>query len=156
MEWTNFDSTLKKRRKMKPQDRIKRLISKSKVVTSPESDKRILGDALTYLEKLKQPGIWSTVICNPIGKLAVISAAIIVTISFFIVYPGPNENDEIVEIAKVTALPADMQSILSLNIAYRRGGMKAVDRQYQIAAEMLGPRPAQITMKQILTEFNGT
>ena len=67
-----------------------------------------------------------------------------------------DEKDEIVEVTKVTALPADMQSILSLNIAYRRGGMEAVDRQCQIATGMLGPRPAEVTIETMLTEFNGT
>ena len=58
---------------MQPEDKIKGLIDESSVVTGPESDKRILGDALEHLERLKQsgrtgsqPDIWRT-----IGKLAV-------------------------------------------------------------------------------------
>jgi len=38
---------------MKPADKIKELISKSDVTTGPRTDKRILGDALEHLEKLK-------------------------------------------------------------------------------------------------------
>jgi hypothetical protein len=67
---------------MKPEDRIKGLISQSDVVTGPESDKRILGDALDHLERRRQPGragspwdIWGT-----IGKLA--AAAVIVIAAF--------------------------------------------------------------------------
>jgi len=63
---------------MQPEDRIKGLINESSVETGPESDEKILGDALDHLEKLKRPGrsgtqqdFWSTV-----GKLA--AAAVIV------------------------------------------------------------------------------
>ncbi|MBN2314376.1 MAG: hypothetical protein JXM79_10630 [Sedimentisphaerales bacterium] len=71
---------------MKPEERIKGLINESDVVTGPESDERILGDALEHLEKLKKPGragtqrnIWST-----IGKLA--AAAMIVIAALVGIY----------------------------------------------------------------------
>lgn len=67
---------------MQPEDKIKGLINESSVMTGPESDKKILGDTLEHLEKLKQsgragtqPDMWST-----IGKLA--AAAVIVIASF--------------------------------------------------------------------------
>ena len=51
---------------MKPADKIKELINKSDVTTDSEADKRILGEALEHLEKLKkkklattQPNIWN-------------------------------------------------------------------------------------------------
>ncbi len=92
---------------------------------------------------------------NPITKLAA-AALIILTIGFLMTHLGPGEKINTTDVTTVTKSPADMQTILSLNIAYRRGGIEAVDRQCKKAIEMLGPRPAQITIKQILTEFNGT
>jgi len=92
---------------------------------------------------------------KPITKLAA-AAMIILAISFFMIHLGPGEKVVTTDVTTVTKSPADMQTILSLNIAYRRGGIEAVDRQCKKAIEMLGPRPAQITIKQILTEFNGT
>ena len=66
---------------MQSEDRIRGLINESGVVTGPESDKRILGDALEHLETLKQPGragpqpdIWRT-----IGKLAAAAVIVIAT-----------------------------------------------------------------------------
>jgi hypothetical protein len=68
---------------MQPEDRIRGLINESGVVTGPESDERILGDALKHLEQRKppdriaaQPNVWSL-----IGKFAV--AAMIVVAALF-------------------------------------------------------------------------
>jgi len=68
---------------MKPADRIKKLINKSDVTTDSEADKRILGDALEHLEKLKhkksapsQLNIWRTIMKSRITKLA--AAAVII------------------------------------------------------------------------------
>jgi hypothetical protein len=64
---------------MKPEDRIRGLISQSDVTTGPGTDQKILGDAMEHLAKRKQPSrigmqpdIWST-----IGKLAVAAAIVI-------------------------------------------------------------------------------
>jgi len=83
------------------------------------------------------------------------AAAVIVVVGLLTIHQNPNEQVGTVVVPDSTQSPAYMRSILSLNIAYRRGGMEAVDRQYQIIAEMLGPRPAKITIEQMLTEFNG-
>ena len=65
---------------MKPTDSIKKLINKSDVTTDSEADKRILGDALEHLEKLKQkklattpPNIWRIIMKNPLTKVAIAS-----------------------------------------------------------------------------------
>lgn len=97
----------------------------------------------------------SDILKNPITKLAT-AALIILAISFFMIHLGPDKKADTADVTTVTKSPADMQTILSLNIAYRRGGIEAVDRQCKKAIEMLGPRPQRITIKQILTEFNGT
>lgn len=68
---------------MKPADEVKRLINKSDVRTSSKTDKRILGEAMEHLEKLKQqrsagtrPDIWRTIMTSSTTKLA--AAAVIV------------------------------------------------------------------------------
>ncbi len=67
---------------MRPEDRIEGLINESDVVTGPESDTRILGDALEHLDRLKrvrraatQPDTWSA-----IGKLAAAAAIVIAAV----------------------------------------------------------------------------
>lgn len=68
---------------MKPADKIKELINKSDVATSPDADQRILADALKHLDKLKrnklapnQPNIGRIIMKSRISILA--AAAVIV------------------------------------------------------------------------------
>ena len=145
---------------MKPTENIEEFVrlEKPHVTTGGSMDKRTLNDSFAAMDetiRANKPSATGIILRSRAVRFAA-AAVIIVTISFFIVYPGPGEKDEIVEVTKVTALPADMQSILSLNIAYRRGGMEAVDRQCRIATEMLGPRLEEVTIETMLTEFNGT
>ncbi len=78
---------------MKPANKIKELINKSDVTTDSEADKRILGEALEHLEKLKQkklattqPNIWRIIMKSRITKLtaaAVIIIAVLIGIHQF-------------------------------------------------------------------------
>jgi hypothetical protein len=86
---------------MKPADRIKKLISKSDVTTNSEADKRILGDALEHLEKLKQkklaqaqPNIWRIIMKNRIPKLAAVAAIAIIVLGGITFWPdsGPDNG----------------------------------------------------------------
>jgi hypothetical protein len=45
---------------------------------------------------------------------------------------------------------------MSLTITYRKGGMEAVEEQYNEAFKLLGPRPGSLSVEQIIAEFNGT
>jgi hypothetical protein len=103
----------------------------------------------------RQPDIWKVIFGKPAIQLAA-AAAIIVVVGLLTIHQNSNEQVGTVVAPDSTQSPAYMRSILSLNIAYRRGGIEAVDRQCQRAMGMLGPRPAEITIEQILTEFNGT
>ncbi len=49
-----------------------------------------------------------------------------------------------------------MMTAMSLNIAYRKGGIEEVEKQYNEAFKLLGPRPATITVTELLAEYNGT
>lgn len=95
-----------------------------------------------------------SVLKSPITKLAA-AALIILAIGFFMIHLGTGEKVITPDVTTVSKSPAEMLTVMSLNIAYRRGGMEAVERQCEQAIEKLGPRPAEITIKQILTEFNG-
>ena len=106
-------------------------------------------------DSIRQPNILKVFLKSPLTKIAA-AAVIIVAIGFFIVHQRPSEQADTTIVSKATKSPAEMQATLSLSIAYRRGGIEAVDRQCQKAIEMLGPRPEEITIQQILTEFNGT
>ena len=148
---------------MRPTEDIEKRIKNVNIVIDSESNKRVFSNILQAFEKstakdlapTDQPNIWRMIFRNPLTKLAA-AAVIIVAISFFTVHRDPGEQADTTIVSKATKSPAEMQAILSLSIAYRRGGIGAVDRQCQKAIEMMGPRPAEITIQQILTEFNGT
>ena len=102
-----------------------------------------------------QVNIWRRVVQSKITKLAA-AAVIIIAVGLFLVHRSPGEQVKPTEVAKVARSPAEMMTMASLNIAYRQGGIEAVDRQGEKVIKMLGPRPAEITITELLAEYNGT
>ena len=102
----------------------------------------------------RQPTILKLILKNPITKIAA-AAVIILGISIFITQQNPGEKEQ-PNIAKATQSPAEMMTAMSLTIAYRRGGMEALEAQYDEACKQLGPRPRGLSVDQVITEFNGT
>ncbi len=100
-----------------------------------------------------QAGFWEVVLHNRLVKLA--AAVIIVAIGLLIVHRIPHRHEP-AKVSKMPKSPAEMLTMASLNAAYRLGGMEGVEKQYEEALELLGPRPAKITVKELLAEFNGT
>lgn len=92
--------------------------------------------------------IWRVVCQSPVTKLA--AAAVIIAgigLHAFLVHQGPGEQPPI--------SPTKMTTAMSLTMAYRRGGIDAVDEQCEKAIRMLGPRPLHLTLGQLLSENNG-
>ncbi|MGB2806281.1 MAG: hypothetical protein WBC22_00965 [Sedimentisphaerales bacterium] len=102
--------------------------------------------------RARQPSIWRIVRQSPITKIAA-AAVIIVGIGLIAVFvhQGPGEQ----HVPKVVKSPTKMMTAMSLTMAYRRGGIEAVDEQCEKAIRMLGPRPLPLTLGQLLTENNG-
>jgi hypothetical protein len=48
-----------------------------------------------------------------------------------------------------------MLSVLSLSLAYRQGGLDAVDEQSKKAFEMLGQKNANVSIGELLNDKNG-
>lgn len=126
------------------------------------ADERILGLAEAAFEKSSKtgsakagPNIWQTIYKSKITKLAV-AAMIIVAIGLFLVQRNPEERPENDIKTPVAKSPAEMPTVASLNIAYHKGGLDAVERQCEKAFERLELRPADITLQELLAEFNGT
>ena len=100
----------------------------------------------------RRPSIWTVISQSPITKIAA-AAVIIVGIGVLavLVHQGPGEQP----VPKVVKSPTKMMTAMSLTMAYRRGGIDAVDEQCEKAIRMLGPRPLRLTLGQLLTENNG-
>ncbi len=49
---------------------------------------------------------------------------------------------------------ADLLTVGCLNAAFRRGGLEAVDRQCEMAAQRLGTWPERISVRELIQELN--
>jgi hypothetical protein len=92
---------------------------------------------------------------KPITKLAA-AALIILATSFFMIHLGPGEKVVTTDVTTFSKSPAELLTVASLNMAYRRGGIEALEQQCDEAVDKLGPQPAKITIKELLAKFNGT
>ncbi len=148
---------------MRPTKDIEKRIKNVNIVIDSESNKRVFRNILQAFEKstakdlapADQPNIRKMIFRNPLTKLAA-AAVIILAISFFIAPQGPNEQADTTTVSKVTKSPVEMMTALSLERAFRRGGIKAVENQCEQALKLLGPRTASLSSKELLSEFNGS
>lgn len=103
--------------------------------------------------RTRRPSIWRAVFQSPITKIAA-AAVIIVGIGLHavLVHRGPGKQRVPDPDMKS---PTKMTTAMSLTMAYRRGGIDAVDEQCEKAIRMLGPRPLRLTLGQLLSENNG-
>jgi len=92
---------------------------------------------------------------SSITKLAA-AALIILAIGFLMIHLDSGEKVDTSDITTVKKSPAELLTVASLNIAFRRGGIEAVEKQCDKAIDKLGPRPAMITVRELLGGFNGT
>ena len=147
---------------MRPTEDIEKRIKNVNIVIDSESNKRVFRNILQAFQKstakdlapANQPNIWRMIFRNPLTKLAA-AAVIIVTISFFIAPQGPDEQAD-TTVSKATKSPVEMMTALSLERAFRRGGIKAVENQCEQALKLLGPRTASLSSQELLSEFNGS
>jgi hypothetical protein len=56
---------------------------------------------------------------------------------------------------EVKKSPIEMMTAISLELAFQRGGIEAVEKQCKQAFKPIGPRPGSLSIEQILAEFNG-
>ena len=102
-----------------------------------------------------QPSIWRMIYKSKITKLAA-AAVIIIAIGLSLVHQGPGEQVDSKNISEVEEFPVKMMTSVSLSLAYRKGGMDAVERQCEKAFKMSGPQVTNVTVQELLAEFNGT
>jgi len=150
---------------MRPQEDMEKFVRvrKARATTSRQMDKRTLNDSFAAMDQIIQAkqtkykrSARRVIIRNRIMRPIAAAAVIVVVISLFIVHRGPDEQADTVIVFNSTKSPAELLTVASLNIAFRRGGIEAVERQCEQVIDKLGPPPAMITVKELLAEFNGT
>lgn len=101
----------------------------------------------------RKPKILKAILKSPLTKISA-AAVIILAVTFLSTHrdPGNQEQPRIVEVAKY---PVEMMTAISLERAFRRGGIEAVEEQCKQAFKPIAPRLESSSIKQILAEFNG-
>ena len=146
---------------MKPTENIEEFVrlEKPHVTTGGTMDKRTLNDSFTAMDetiRANKPSVAGMILRSRAARLAA-AAVIIVAVGLLMVYrnpPAPQQPPQITSVAKSPS-PAEMLTAMSLNMAWRRGGIEAVDDQSQEAFKMLGSKPAKASIQELLIELNG-
>ncbi|MFC1636851.1 hypothetical protein ACFL5Z_18660 [Planctomycetota bacterium] len=144
---------------MKPTKNIEEFVrlEKPHVTTGPHMDKRTLNDAFATMDetiRANKPNAAGIILRSRAAKLAA-AAVIIVSVGLLMIHrnqPIPQEPPQTVRVAKS---PAEMLTGMSLNMAWRRGGIEAMDEQSRQAFKMLESKPAKATIQELLVELNG-
>jgi outer membrane lipoprotein-sorting protein len=120
---------------MNPEDKVKKLITKSDIITNYQTEKKILSDALEHLDKFEQksPGIgphtWRLIMKSPLTKIAV---TVTIIISIFIVinqFSNSIENVAFADVVKpiLTARTATFKITQKIPKMVNRNGTFAVE-----------------------------
>jgi hypothetical protein len=146
---------------MRPKENIEEYVKvrKPDVTTSREMDKRTLDDSLAAMEQTiraksadHQPSRARIITLSRMIKLTAAAAVIIAGISFY-VHQGPGEQNDTIIVSEAAESPAEIMTMKSLKIAYRRGGIEGIENQCEKALKILGPQPASISPADL---FNGS
>lgn len=137
-------------------------VRKPHVTTSRQMDKRTLDDSFTAMEQTiraksvgHKPSTARIITLSRMMKLTAAAAVIIVSISFYIAHQGPGEQNATICIIALEDLesPAEIMTMKSLKIAYRRDGIEGIENQCEKALKILGPQPASLSLADL---FNGS
>jgi hypothetical protein len=144
---------------MKPVKNIEDFVKleKPNVTTGETMDERTLNDSFTAMDetiRAGKPNAAGMILRSRAAKLAA-AAVIIVSVGLLMIYRNPPMPQQPPQTEIVAKSPAEMLTAMSLNIAWRRGGIEAIDNQSEKAFEMLGSQPAKASIQELLVELNG-
>ena len=117
---------------------------------------QMLQSLSTGQARTRRPSIWRLVSRSRMIKLAA-AAVIIAGIGLFavLVHRGTGEKPDTTIVPEVAKSPVEMMTAMSLERAFRRGGIEAVEKQCKQAFKPRGLQPGNLSVDQILAEFNG-
>lgn len=149
---------------MKSADEIKRFFKNAAIETNPETDREVLDKVLgacgktADTETLPERSAWRIIAKSGITQVAVVlivlSAICLLTLSD----KGETEQHEAagLEIAVISETPAELVSVIALNMAFRDGGMQAIEKQFDKAEKKVKPGlKTRLTVDQLICELDG-
>ncbi len=131
---------------------------KPNVKTDNQLDKLIIDGSHSIMEEsnLLSPKFnMLTLLVRYKISVCVTSIVIIVIVGLLVFQPETENMIDPPKVIDVTQTPAEMMTLLSINLAYNRGGLDEVEKQYETAMKKIGSRPTQVTIAELLAESNG-
>jgi anti-sigma-K factor RskA len=86
---------------------------------------------------------------HPLVRVAAVIAIVVIVILLLHNRPNRRVEPTVATFAEDRS-PAKMMSVLSLSLAYRQGGLDAVDEQCKKAFEMLGQKNTNVSIGELL------
>ena len=128
---------------------------KAKITTDPRMDRRVLDDSFAAMDKaVGRSSKTRMMLQGRVARLAAVAAVILLAIGLLAIQWGPTQQVSS-DTNPVAKSPADSLSAMSLNMAYRLGGIEAVDALAETAFNLPRSNPASLSVRELLTESNG-
>ena len=151
----------------KPEDvfeqNVRRLIASSASQTDSNADAgfqgKLIDSVLAEAERQRLQArpraisfVTRAIINSRIAKVAA-AAVIVIAVGFLVINTRPHPEEGTATVSRAAKSPGEMLTAMSLKIAYRRGGLDAVQQQCDRAFKMLPARPSPMTSLTLLTDL---
>ncbi len=143
---------------MRPTEKLEKLVRKFEIDVNTRKDRKTLDELLQAHTDSKRAG-QSAVPANTwrIIKFAAAAAVVVLTACWFIMsdrYEPKQHQTNRPVVAANPKTPAELVSVISLNMVFRDGGMKAMEKQLDMAEQKVKPGlKERITISQLLCEL---
>lgn len=140
-------------------DQLRQVVNGAKPVLDAEQWKRKYSkEYQTLLSRSRESGQPNTgasrivrwVLESSIRRFAVAAVVVGVVGVLLIGRLGPDTQRPVTGSSSIAQSPDKMMTMMSLQAAYRQGGTEALDRQFDQALRMLGPRTTSMSLKELL------
>ena len=137
--------------------------NKMRVSTSSELDEKILANSMNTLEKLEnkksaviRPNVWRVIAKSRIAQFAAVVVVALTLCWLGVSNISKPEQQRIngSAVAVRTETPAELMSVISLNMTFRDGDMEAVERRLDSFERKVRPGLTErLTIDQLLCEL---
>jgi uncharacterized iron-regulated protein len=97
----------------------------------------------------RRPNILRVIFGKRAAQLAA-AAAVIVVVGLLLNRDRQNLKGSAAKPPSIAQSPAKIISMESMRMAYQRGGLDALDQQFQDALDVLGPRSSSVSIQELL------
>jgi hypothetical protein len=96
-----------------------------------------------------RPNIMSVIFGRPAIQLAA-AAAVILVVGLLLIRDKQIPNGPPVKPPIFAKSPTNIISMVSMRMAYQRGGLDALDQQFRDTLDVLGPRSSSVSIQELL------